>query len=128
MNSIHLLHECSVTKLWECKLGFRDLCLERRRECFKELKPQNKHKMNAMWIMNWCIWKTYNKVRFDELNKEDAHYFLRETIKFEEHRFLLMHQKIPKDYEKIPEIYLHILSEHLKYRKIDHNHKITRKN
>ena len=127
LNSLHLFKECTVTKLWESKLGFRDHCLQRREESFIDTKPIHLHKMNAMWITNWSIWKTYNKVRFEEINKEDAQYTLREIIRNEEHRFLISNKEIPKEFTKMPQTYFDMLTEYFKYRTINKEQKIISK-
>ena len=70
MSPTHLLIKCKVTELWERKLGFAKQCQKRRKESLIKTKPKHIYKRGAMWITNWSIWKTYNKIRFGEIKEE----------------------------------------------------------
>ena len=93
MNSIHLINECGTVKNWEREIGCSKQAKIRRKYQFKKTSKGSILHRNAMWIVNWSIWITYNYIKHNETKKETHSKIFKKNIENEEFRYLNLHLK-----------------------------------
>ena len=124
-DSTHLISQCTVVKQWEREIGFAKLAKRRRKYQFTKMSNSSKFERNAMWIVNWSIWKTYQTIKHDESIKQEKYiHIYKSMIKQEEFRFLLLHKN--KDYSSSARKRhrMRCLTKHLRFYTLDQSQNI----
>ena len=123
MNTLHLYAQCEVVKEWEREIGCAKKAKERRKFQFNKFSKGSKYHRNAIWIVNWCIWITYNYIKHNDINTKQGSKIFKKNIQNEEFRYLLLFKD---NTEKINDGIkcqkkLEHLTKHLRFKTIQNN-------